>query len=927
MHKISRAMILIFSLVFSSAALAASEGTLRGVVLDDESLEALIGVDVVLVGTGHKAMTDLEGRFEITGLRPGIYDLRATYLGYSAKFVARIEVPSGGVAEVELRLESFRAHETDDMVISANRVMNTDNALMASRKQSSVIGDAISAAEISRSPDGTSGDALKRVPGLTVNGGKYVFVRGVTDRYNVTEVNGVTMSGTNVDKDRKSFNFDMVPANLLANVVVIKSATPDLPGDFSGGLVRISTLEFPEQATTSLGISSAFTSGTTGKDFRYDNQQGRRDWLGVDDGGRDFPRDLLEHSVLQPGNGTRNQELARALPNRWSSTTKSAPPRLNANMSHGNRKNLLGGQLGYMAAASYRNKFEFSDENEKREVDPVAGGVTLDAEGESSHTQVTWGGLANLFWRKGRHRVGLTNNYNHDGTGDVTRLQGKDSDKTFFWQTLEWQERDQFVSKLDGKHQLPGPRNGLDLSWQAFYGESHAVEPDRRFLSYNDDRETPVMDENMRTWTWLDEYRRGYSLDLAWSPAEDDYEKQYNPEFKMGYRQDRRVRYFDVEAWYTTPTFRTDGALRVLGPDEIFAPENYNEVSDPRRGAGWEFAQDDINSGIYNAEHHLKAWYAMADIPFEFLQEDLRLTGGARVEESDQFVETTPRRSFPAQRDTAEVANRDVLPSVSLTWFYDERTNVRVGFYESVNRPEFRELAPVNRRNFKTFQNELGNADLKQANIKNYDLRLEHFPDFGEVLAASVFYKDISNAIEDTLYMAPERAVASWANAPEARNWGFELEVRQKLGHTSWADNFAVSANYTRVWSEVPYVDPLDDQEQLRTLHGQAPWSVNAGLIYTTDDGRTTANLLYNKVGRRLDKIADFRFLYVYLEPRNKLDLVLTRKLGTHYRLKAAIKDIMAEDTVSTSGSEENPYEYSRLSEGTEFSLSLSGRF
>lgn len=914
-------------LLCGSAAVASERGVLNGVVRDAESREVLIGVDIVLVGRGDKAMSDIDGRFSIADLRPGKYDLRATYLGYNAAFVGGVDVPAGGAAEIEVLLESFRAYETDEMVISAGRVLNTENALLASRKQSAVIGDAVSAAQISRSPDGTSGDALKRVPGLTVNGGKYVFVRGVTDRYNVTEVNGVTMSGTNVDKDRKSFNFDMVPANLLANVVVIKSATPDLPGDFSGGLVRITTLEFPEQATTAVGVSTAFTQGTTGDAFRYDAQEGSRDWLGLDDGGRDFPRHLLEHSVTQAGSGTRNQELARALPNRWLSASKDAPMRRNFSLSHGNRVGLFGGHLGYMAAVSYRNKFEFTAENETREVDPVAGGVFLEAEGDASHQQVTWGGLANLFWRQGRHRIGLSNNFNHDGTSDVTRLTGRDSDKTFTWQTLEWQERDQYVAKLDGKHHLPGPRNGFDLDWQYFYGESHAVEPDRRYLGYNTDGDVPVMDENMRTWTWLDEYRRGYALDLAWSPAEDEFEKQYNPEFKVGYRRDRRIRYFDVEAWYTTPSFRTSGVLRTLGPDSIFAPGNYNEVSDPRRGLGWEFAQDDINSGIYKAEHDLTAWYAMADLPFEMWQEDFRLTGGFRVEDSDQFVETTPRRSLPAVRDTARVDDRDVLPSVALTWFYDEQTNVRLGYYKSVNRPEFRELAPVNRRNFKTFQNELGNPELERATIDNYDLRFEHFPDFGEVAAVSVFYKDIKNAIEDTLFMAPERAVASWANAPEARNWGFELEVRKKLDFGALTRNFAVTANYTRVWSEVPFIDPTDGQEHLRTLHGQAPWNVNTGLTYTTADGRTTGNILFNKVGRRLDKIADFRFLYVYLEPRNKLDFVFTRKLGANYRIKAAVKDILADDTVLSSGSEASPYEYSRISEGTEYSLSLSGRF
>lgn len=908
----------------------ARAGDLRGSVKDSESGQGLIGVDLVLVGTEHKTATDLEGNWELAGVPSGLYELRVTYMGYNTRFLTGIEVPAAGVAELPVTLESFKAYQTDELVVSGSRVLSTEGALLADRQQSGVIGDAISAAQISRTPDGNSGDALKRVPGLTVNDGKYVFVRGVTDRYNVTEVNGISMSGTNVEKDRKSFNFDLVPANLLANVIVIKSATPDMPGDFAGGLVRISTLEFPERATTSVTVGAASTNGTTGEDFQHDSAAGGNDWLGVDDGGRDFPRHLLAgpDSVAV---ADREQNLARALPNDWTTETRQAPFRYNWGLSHGNRLGLFGGNLGYMAALSYRNDYELRQESENRQSDPVAGGTQLQADGETSHTNVTWGGLANLFYRTGRHRLGLTNTYNRSADTDLTFLQGKDSTKEFAWRSLSWQERYQYVGKLDGSHGLPAPAGEFELAWQGFYGESRATEPDRRFLSYNTGGQegTPdLMDENMRTWSWLKEFRRGFAVDLTWSLTTDDLLKERTPSFKFGVRQDRRERTFDVEAWFTTPTFRpASRALSVLPPDSIFAPGNYNEVSDSRRGNGWEFDRDAFNSGAYGAYHDLDAWYGMADLPFSLIAEDFRLVGGARVEDSDQLVEAVQSKTRPDVRDTARVDVKDVLPSLNLTWFYDEKVNVRAGYYESVNRPEFRELAPVLRRNFRTFQNELGNPDLKRARIRNYDLRAEYFPGYGEVVAASAFYKRIADAIEDTLYMAPERAVASWSNAPQAKNWGFELEVRKRLEWFTLTEDVTVSANYTRVWSEVEYYDALTRTTGLRTLHGQAPWSVNASLEYNNPNTRTAVNLLYNKVGRKLDKIADFTFLYVYEEPRGKLDLVMTQGFGRGVTAKVAVKDILAQDTIMTSGSAGNPYEYSRITEGRDYSVSVSTKF
>lgn len=911
-----------------AAPLNALADGLKGLVRDRDSKSELIGADVVLVGTGLKTSTDINGRFEFPGLAPGTYELRATYLGYNTRFLGNIRVVPGPPLELAVELESFKAYETDEMVVSGSRVLSTDSALMINRQQASVIGDAISAAQISRSPDGNSGDALKRVPGLTVNDGKYVFVRGIGDRYNVTEVNGVQMSGTNVDRDRKSFNFDMVPANLLANITVIKQATPDLPGDFAGGLVRINTLEFPEGPTTAAGYTIGAISGATGSTLQYDAIRGDTDWLGIDDGGRDFPDALRDSTVIYQNLSLRNPYLARALPNRWTTEGRPAPPRMSFNLSHGNKLRLLGIDVGFMGAASYGDKADLEDESEIR-----IGGNSVRAGGTTHHTQTTLGGLANIFLRSGRQRIGFTNLYNRTTDSQITFMSGQDQ-KTFEWRTMSWHERYQFVDKLDGSHHLPGPGGGFELDWQVSYGESHAVEPDRRYLAYNLDFEPKAMDENMRTWTWLDETRRGRGVDLAWSPTRDDLAREHNLELKAGFKHDHRSRTFDSESWYTlrSQSSRFDGALAFLPPDSIFRPENYNEVSDPRRGTKWEFVQDTVLSGSYVGTHDIDAWYAMIDLPFSFRQEDLRLTGGARVEDSDQVVYSIQNKLFPGLQDTSRIDKRDVLPSVALTWLYDEDTNVRVGYYESVNRPEFREVAPVLRRDYRTFENMKGNPNLKRAQIRNYDLRVEHFPGPGQVLAASAFYKRMSDAIEDTLLTAEaERPTATFTSTPEARNWGFELEVARKLDRFALTRHLTLAANYTRVWSEVVFDNPrtLEVVEQdKRQLQGQAPWSVNVSLQWENPGTQTNLGVLANRVGRRLDKLAENMFEYVYLEPRTRLDLVGTQQLPWSLKMKLAVTDILAKPTIKTSSTEEGEqYTYSDVSESTSYALSISGKF
>jgi outer membrane receptor protein involved in Fe transport len=220
----------------------------------------------------------------------------------------------------------------------------------------------------------------------------------------------------------------------------------------------------------------------------------------------------------------------------------------------------------------------------------------------------------------------------------------------------------------------------------------------------------------------------------------------------------------------------------------------------------------------------------------------------------------------------------------------------------------------------------MGNPNLKRAVIQNYDLRFEVFPDYGEVVAVSGFYKRFTDAIEDSLMSEATRPTLTWSNAPLARNWGFEVEMRKKLDFFTLTEDLTIAANYTRVWSEVEYKD-RGGNDKLRPLQGQAPWSINASLLYDNPNSGTAVNVLYNNVGRRLHQVADFEHLNIYLEPRDKLDLVITQKISRVFKVKAGMRDILANDFVKTSGTLENPYEYSRISVGAEYGVSLSGKF
>jgi TonB-dependent receptor len=279
------------------------------------------------------------------------------------------------------------------------------------------------------------------------------------------------------------------------------------------------------------------------------------------------------------------------------------------------------------------------------------------------------------------------------------------------------------------------------------------------------------------------------------------------------------------------------------------------------------------------------------------------------------------------------VDNQDWLPSLNVTWKATSSTNLRLAYYESVNRPEFRELANVLYYDFGNFQNVIGNPNLKRAYIKSFDIRAETFPDIGEVVAASFFYKDFTDAIEETLLPAPERYTKTWFNSPKGKNYGFELEVRKTLGYfIDYMHNFTFTGNYTWVDSEIEYTETKTDAEgnpietnDTRQMQGQSPWSVNLSLVFSEPNIGTGFSVLYNKVGRRLSAVGDDRDQDIYEEPRDLVDLALTQRLFDHFKLKFAMKNVLGEDIEYTSGPEKSMHRL--LSPGTSYQLSLSFNF
>lgn len=886
-------------MALTPARALAQTGALHGSVHDEQSGEELIGANVLLVGTALGAATDLDGKYTIRGIPPGTYDVRITYLGYTAKVVSKVVVRPGDPAKLDVSLREESLQAKDEVVITAERVLATESAVLAERKAAPVIGDVVSAEQIKRSPDATSGDALKRVTGLTVVDNKFVFVRGVTDRYNGTSLNGVAVTSTDTDVDRKSFSFDLVPANLLENTVVVKTMTPDLPGDFSGGLVQVNTLDFPTQLTGKLSFTSGYNSQTTTRTL-YGSQGGGRDWLGLDDGSRELP-----------GGGLQGAALAAALPNDWTARRREAPVNTAWNGAIGNRVLRGGQEFGYIGAISYRQGFDTAEFVESPSVIiPGYGPYELfHLEGTRYKRSVLWGALLNLNLKlAGNHKLSLKNNYNQAAEEKVSVSSGRPESSDFITkQVIEWDERSLWLSQLSGEHNLPS-LGGLRAEWRLFGSESQAQEPDRKEVEYDGSSGELSLKDNYRTWSDLHEQSRGAGVDLSRSLG--------RVKLKTGFVTESRERDFGIQA-FATDLARLSPAnygLLLLPIDQVFAAENYGP------GKFGLLALDSF-TGAYAGQFDLQAGYLMGDAPFQLAGKRLRLVAGARLEDARLTVDSYDELN--RRPVTADLDDSDVLPSANLTAALDERTNLRLAYGRSLNRPEFRELAATLYYDYDRVQNVQGNPNLARAVVDNYDVRLETFPRPGEVLAASWFYKSIDDAIEESLRPSSERYVRSWFNSSRGSNWGWEVEARKSLGflHPALA-NLSITGNYTRVHSAIEYFDQNEQRARERIMQGQAPWTVNLSLLWSSPRLGSAANLLYSRAGRRLDSVGDQRDQDVFEEGRDVLDLALTQKLRQRWEAKFTIRDLLGDDEVLTSGPDELTHE--RITRGTTYSLALS---
>lgn len=883
-----------------------------GSVIDSETGEVVVGANVFLEGTARGAVTDVDGKFLISNIEPGNYTLVISLVSYAKKRIANVQMEESKTIKLDIVLNP-ETIKLDVVEVEAKAELGFEGALLTKQKKAASISDGITAEQIRRTPDATSSDALRRVTGISVVDNKFIFVRGTSERYSAARLNGATLAST--EPDKKAFAFDLFPSNLIDNMVISKTFTPDVPGDFSGGLVEMSTIDFPNALTIRFTATPSYNSRATGKAFST-YSGGALDALGFDDRVRGIPSGFPDDLNARTFSNAELQQYGRMLNNVWGTKSKTAPFNGSYSISIGDGATLLGSNFGFVASLSYRNSFSISDIERN---DYELAGPKFEFNGRQSTFSVLWGGLFNLSYKiSENHKLSIKNLYNRTADDDVVEHNGIDYLSAFDMRStmLRFVSRSVYSGTLTGEHFLPTFAN-LQFEWKAFLSVAQRQEPDYRRTSYVRDVGTndpfriliniqPDPKNGGRFYSDLNDRSHGFSSDFTIPVA--DFK------VKFGGVVERKERDFDARLLGFIATGKTDYRLYYLDINHVFAPENIGPN-------GFKISEYTSGTNQYDANQTLLASYIMADAPFTLLNERFRFVGGVRLEDSHQrlnsmnFAGTLPVHS--------DLQTTDILPSVNLTYIVDDLTNVRLAYSRTVNRPEFRELAPFAYYDFNTGTTLYGNPHLKRSLIRNYDVRIERFPNPGEILSMSFFYKNFTDAIEQVV--VPGNALGAertFANAQEGENYGFEVEVRKSLEFISQSlADFSVTANYTRIKSNVDLSGSATGYARKnRPLQGQSPYSVNAGLNYVQSEWGTGISLLYNRNGERIVEVATIYDEDVVELPREIIDLTITQAIFDNYELKFSAKDVLGQRQVFSQG-EKTARTNTR---GSNYSLGLS---
>lgn len=926
-----------------------NQGVIRGVVVAAATGLPLAGVRVTVQGMSEpvSAVTqDLQsgadGRFE-TAVPAGEFGLTAQADGYDLLIQDGVQVRSGGSGETRLALVAAGAAPigSADVSVAPDASVTTDadgtqtlggvnvrgsyqrggEALYLDEKRAApVVAETLGAEQIARTGDSDAATTLKRVTGLTLVDGRFVYVRGLGERYSSVALNGAPLPSP--DPTRRVVPLDLFPTDLLDGVVVQKGYTPDMPGEFGGGAVLLRTRDVPSKFFVRVNGTLGYQDGTSFDDgYSYDG--GGRDWTGHDDGARALPDSLATATAggavlrpqtpLNPG-GATPAELERygedVAASGYGVKRETLGPDLGFSAAIGNRWDVgEGSKLGFTAATRYNQGWDRNEEIRRTFQASSAGLEPADSLAvDDTRRNVDFSAFLNLGYEiTPQHRLNATSVLLRQ-TEDRTKIsEGIQDEQEARFTELRWTENQLFAQQLGGNHLFPAAHD-LSLDWQYTWARANRDEPDTRRYRYDRAQDGSLSfsqrsDSNQMTWAELADYQRDLSMKgrLPFDFDKATLDVSFGGE-RLERNRDASLRSFSFSA--AGPLAR-DPAVLALPIDQVLVPAHIGED-------GFVLTESTLPTDNYYARQDLTAFFLGVDAN---IAQKYRIALGARRENNDQAVTTFSLSNPDAPPVVAGEDTRSTLPAAAFTWSYSADAQLRASYSKTLSRPDFRELSPAPYLDPLLDVQVVGNPDLVTASIRNYDLRWEYYFSPVEAFSIGAFLKEFENPIEKTR-LPGSGVLLSLDNAESARNYGVELDVTKGLEfvadwpvfrhiHGDWA-NWTVGFNYARIKSSIR-LDPLDASFQTnleRPMQGQSPYVANLQIGHQAGDGSSETTLLYNVSGRRITAVGVAGQPDIYEEAFRQLDFQYRQALGDDWSLKLRLRNLLDPAVRYTQGPE-----------------------
>ncbi len=923
--KIFFSAILLFITVISFAQNASGRGVISGKITDQKTAEELTGALITIENTTSGAVSDVQGNYQIKNLIPNTYTLLCKSMGYQSKRITGVVLNTNGVTEVNISMEEPTSQQVKEVVITGTIDKEKSAALLAIQRNSASVSDGVSAESIKKTPDKTTSDVLKRVSGASIQDNKFVIIRGLNDRYNAAFINGAPLPSS--ESDRKAFSFDIFPANLLDNLIVIKTATPDLPADFAGGIINITTKSIPDKNFNSFSVSTGFNSITTFQNG-YTYQGGKYDWIGLDDGKRALSKDLPSTFDMKKGTINDQAKAASFMPNDWGLKTYNASPNMSLQYTNAHSFNLGKMDFGSIVGLTYNSANTFSS-SIRRDFDNAGpdgkSQQQFELTDKNYSQQILAGVLGNFALRINENNtISFKNLINVNTDDKVTKRNGirefESTPQLLERSSSRWfTENKMYSGQLTGNHLIGSKK--LMLHWIGSMSNINRNIPNLRRMLYTMPSASADPGEPAPTFIasipisgstpttggnifYSNNRENIYSFNTDMTLPLRQKKGNVSNTLKLGGGYQYRNRDFNVRQLGLTQYkivgggISFDQSLLLLPEDEIFALQNRGVLSNGK--GGFKLEEQTKFNDSYKANSNLANGFMMFDTR---IKEKFRFVYGVRVEDFKMTLKTAEDDGTPIDTSFKKV---DILPSFSFIYSVTKFQNLRLCYSNTVSRPEYREIAPFGFYDFVTNFTTRGNPSLKRASIANFDLRYEVYPSKGQLFSVSLFYKAFRDAIEQVT-VANTTPEINFSNVDKAKNYGMELEVRLLMStifntaeSNTVLNNFTLYSNLALIKSDISVVDVQGSLPEKRPLQGQSPFIINSGIQYSNDIKNFSAALSFNLIGRRIAIVGNSIEPNVWEDGRSIIDFQLAKTFLKKKNLEVKInfKDGLAQKQI-----------------------------